>query len=357
MYAFIAKGYSVGNIITRRLLRNLTSFPGFILDAAIIAPFWWPHYQDFWSGSRYLQYADGEKAFGLFCPLVGWLGDRVGYVMGALIGTLLGFTLSVPDCFLRFTQWSYQASCQALSEFSCAVSQHILFKNQTYQNPLNHYIQHSWNISIATIGFLLGTVLFCCIRLIEIVFPTDNKMTQWAWKIGLYTGASIGIIMGFILYPLTSALATALKLYDRVSESIENIIAFVYAKSNTVPYEKNSDNCVPNEYIHSQSFREKVNKIKMTSTMTLLYGQILLPENQTPNTTHHAPTLDQNATPPSTQKTTHLPKKSPPIRKIRRKKTPATNKHPFEERNIKLWITSEPHITPKEQSTPIAFMS
>lgn len=101
MYAYFAKGMTVGHVLTRLVLREITSIPGVILDL-ILAIFWIPDYTSYWNeNSIHIEYADGTRHTGVMRGVFGWIGEALGFVIGAPVGAIIGTALFFPDLLLR----------------------------------------------------------------------------------------------------------------------------------------------------------------------------------------------------------------------------------------------------------------
>lgn len=330
MYAYVLKGYTIGYTLTRRLLRNITSIPGMVLDAVFVAPFWFTHYLDYWR-DVYAPYADGQRVNGFFRIILGWVGDLIGAVLGAVVGAIAGFALYIPDSIIRSIRWSLLTVFEWVDDFAIDIAQHSLFNTFVFTNPEHSYLKKAWNVSVGALGWLLGTALYLPVRAAEFFLPIGNFSSNLMWNLGVSLGGLIGTVVSVPIYPVYKIISSTIELYDVLRKKFVNAVALVYAKTNASIYEEteNGENftCIPSESVHSREFRQQVNAFKQTSFMSLLYGVITPPEIKP-----SAPPAPKNYGSMIFCPITQQPFEHPVIDR---------KGHTFEGEAIKQWITSQ----------------
>jgi len=101
MYSHISKGFTVGQTLLRRSLRNITGIVGIPFDLAVSAL--WSHgWADYWwNDANQMRYADNTLVRGLGRGICGYPGDIVGAIVGGLVGASLGAACYIPDIVLQ----------------------------------------------------------------------------------------------------------------------------------------------------------------------------------------------------------------------------------------------------------------
>ena len=171
MYAFIVKGSVVGHVLTRRVLREITEIPGIAIDV-ILALFWMPDYTSYWNNnSAAIYYLDGTSNTGVMQGLFGWIGELLGFAFGAPLGGFIGALVFIPDLILRGILFLKETVFQLTDDFALFVGNYRWFTEiGAYQNPIG-YFEKAWNISLGTIGVLIGVVPYTLAKIVEFVFP------------------------------------------------------------------------------------------------------------------------------------------------------------------------------------------
>ncbi len=267
MYTHLVKGGTVGLTITRRLLRNITGIPGYVIDL-ILGGLWTN--EDY--RNSYTPYLDNVRTSpwrGAF----GYIGDIIGIVVGAISGAIIGAALYFPDRAILLFSQAYRAIRDDLNTFAEMVGTHSFFKALlSFQLPSN-YIQKCWNISVGITAVSIGLLLYGILRLIEIALPIGNFLSNTFWKLGGLIGGVVGAIISLAAFPVLHLSNKMLDLYDRFREGVRNVVAFFYAKTNQKLYVQNDGPCLPN-FIHSDEFRQKVTEFKDKNTTTILFGTL-----------------------------------------------------------------------------------
>lgn len=278
MYAFITKGYTVGHTLTRRALRFVTGIPGFVLDAVFVAPLWLPHYEDYWRDTGF-QYADGVRESGFLRSISGWIGELIGYPIGALLGVTLGFALYIPDRIMVGFSWAYHAiMIEGVADFAKSIAKRTYFEGFLYDAPEHSYRKIAWNVSVGTLGLFFGASLYTAARVVEFFLPIGNRLSNSAWKLGLGLGGAVGSAIAIPYYPIHKITTSIIDLYDSFRKTVRFGFAFLYVKTDQEPIQNGDHNCML--ATHSNEFREDVNQIKRTTTTDLLYGPLIQAERK-----------------------------------------------------------------------------
>jgi len=271
MYTHIAKGYTVGQTLTRRLFRNLTGIPGLLFDV-IAGCFWNEGFARYWQDCR-IPYNDGETAT-FFRGLSGWIGEVVGYCLGGFVGALLGLVFFIPDFFISRLFSGYTALTTAVEEFSQMMGKHSRVNAfMPAENPQN-YLAKSWNVSIGTFGLLFGGMLYGIAKAIEIFLPIGNISSRVLWRLGGFLGGVIGVLISLPIYPVKNTLNKLVHTYDGFRNKMRDFVAFIYVKTNQEPIRQNQDCPCTDTAMHSNEFRKKVGEMKQNTTAALLFGEL-----------------------------------------------------------------------------------
>lgn len=271
MYTHISKGYTIGQTLTRRLLRTLTGIPGLLIDL-VVAFLWTKGFSDYWQNAR-LPFNDDETTTYFRC-LTGWVGEVLGYFLGAFVGALTGMVLFIPDFFISRLCAAYTAMTIALDDFSQMIGKHSRMSSlKPVENP-KYYLQKSWNISVGTLGFLLGGVLYEIAKGVEVFLPIGDLMSRFMWRLGGFVGGMVGAILSIPIYPIKNVSNKFVTFYADFKDKVRSIVAFIYVKTNQEPAQQNQDCPCVNTAIHSEEFRAKVVDIKQRTTSALLYGEL-----------------------------------------------------------------------------------
>jgi hypothetical protein len=270
MYTHISKGFTLGHVLTRRLLRFITSAPGAVIDL-LAAVFWTPNYTSYWE--NYIPYGDGVKA-GIFEGLFGWIGEVAGYIVGGTAGAVIGFALFFPDGIIRGASWLYNQVCDGLNKAANLIGEREAFKKHTYKEPKN-YLQKSWNLSVGTLGSVIGVALAIIPRVIEFILPViGNTASTFAWNAGKIIGGAIGMVVCTPLYIAKHLTDRFVSGYQSLRNGMRSFAAFVYAKGKQNLYNVYEAECVSPSSVHSQEFKNKYQHCKQTSTTELIFGKI-----------------------------------------------------------------------------------
>lgn len=322
MYAYIAKGFTVGHTLTRRLFRNMTAMPGLVLDAVFVAPFWCPHYETYWQQALFL-YPDGTEARGFLRWIFGCVGDITGALLGSFIGAIIGLSIFAPNRLGLGIRWVCLNLFHEIDDFAKAIARHSYLDGFVYNNPDN-YRQKAWNVSAGTLGLMIGSPLYGIAKTIEFFLPIGNKLSHFLWGTGLVLGGIAGSIISIPAYPVYKFTSSVIRLYDTCRDIIRKGVAFIYLKTNQTLYQPDPECCLmPQEAVHSDKFRDQFNGLKGISTTAFLLG----PEKEP---------LEMKATAPPAQTVDEL---ICPISQQAFKK-PVIDKqgHTFENESIRKWI-------------------
>jgi hypothetical protein len=272
MYSHIFKGYTVGQTLTRRVLRNLTGLPGILFDT-IAAFFWKDGFSHYWQNAR-MPFNDDETTT-IFRGLFGWIGEVAGYFLGAFVGSVIGLICFIPDFFITQFFSVYQSVLTRMDEFSQLVGKHSKMADLRAIETPHNYAQKSWNVSLGTLGLLLGGTFYYTARFIETFLPIGHLLSHTMGKLGGYMGGCIGWIISLPLYPLKNLITKAANFYKEFRDNIRSIVAFIYVKTKQEPAKENDCECLcADTAMHSVEFRQKVEIMKQNSTSVWLLGEL-----------------------------------------------------------------------------------
>ncbi|WP_392536859.1 hypothetical protein [Legionella sp. 227] len=276
MYAYFAKGMTVGHVVTRMVLREITSIPGIILDL-ILAIFWVPDYTSYWNEkSAYIDYADGTRHHGVMRGIFGWIGEALGFAIGAPIGALIGTALFFPDLLFRGLIFLKNKIYGSLDDFAAFIGKTTFFESLNVYEVPQSYSQKAWNLGTATLGIALTTIPFIIAKALEFFLPFLSLSRPIA-VLGCAIGGLSGWAVGLTLSLPTYFLSKCIDLLELGRTAVLNGVALVYAKSGQVPVSlENPDHecCVPPTAIHSDEFYEQVEYYSHTSWRQLLLGPL-----------------------------------------------------------------------------------
>ncbi|KTD02492.1 hypothetical protein [Fluoribacter gormanii] len=276
MYAYFAKGATVGQLLTRRILREITSIPGIMLDF-MFAMFWIPDYTSYWdTNSAYIEYADGTRMHGVMRGFFGWIGELLGFVIGAPIGAIIGTALFFPDLLLRGFLLLKTKLYDSLDEFAVFIGKTTFFENLNVYEAPSSYSQKAWNLGVATIGMVLTTIPYIAAKALEFFLPFLPLSGPIAY-IGSELGGLAGWAIGALLYMPAYLLNRCTDLIELGRNAIFKSVALVYAKSEEAPVGApghRSDCCVPDKAVHSDEFLEQVEHYRRTSWAKLIFGPL-----------------------------------------------------------------------------------
>lgn len=260
MLSFVAKGYTVGHLFARRILRTLTSIPGIAIDL-IIAAFWKPYYRSWWK-DKSTTYADNTTV-GLMQGIFGWIGEVAGYVIGAPIGTLIGVSLYIVDSAIGILYEIQHRIAQAFNTFATIIGRDSFFKNfDRFEYPKD-FLEKSQNIGSAIIGGIIALPFIVVAKSIEFIIPQlDNKISNHVLFACSYLGNFVGATVSIYFFIPVFIMSEAIDLYIKTRNSIHNIVAIIYAKTNTEPV---SDGGCCHQKIHSSKFHQIVYEQKHVS--------------------------------------------------------------------------------------------
>ncbi|KTC88714.1 hypothetical protein OQJ18_02480 [Fluoribacter dumoffii] len=274
MYAYFVKGWTVGHVLTRLVLREITSIPGIILDLAL-AIFWVPNYTSYWAeNSAYIDYADGTRHHGVMRGIFGWIGEFLGFIIGSFVGALIGTALFVPDLLLQgviFLSRKCESSIEDFVKFICKTP----FFGSISDSPKN-YSQKSWILGTAIIGMTLAAIPYTLAKIIEFFFPF-LPLSKPILSVSAAIGGVLGWFVGVFIYPPVYFFKKCVDLIEIARDTVRDGVALIYAKSGQVPVNPDnqpSDCCIPAEAIHSDEFYDKVEHYQQTSWARLIFGPL-----------------------------------------------------------------------------------
>lgn len=275
MYAFFSKGMTVGHVLTRRILREITSVPGILLDF-VFAIFWIPDYTSYWQeGSSAIEYADGTRHTGIMRGFFGWIGEALGFVIGAPVGALIGTLLFFPDLFYRGIHLLHEKIAASLNRFAAFIGNTSFFEQlNVYEHPTS-YMQKGWNLGTAILGMTLSAIPFTLTKALEFVFPFLNV----SHPINVFfaaTGGFLGWVSAALFFPLIYTEHKLIEAIDLFRARISKGVALVYAKSGQIPVgpENMQEECITYQAIHSDEFREQVKRYSRSSWTELVFGPL-----------------------------------------------------------------------------------
>lgn len=267
MYAYLAKGYTAGHILARRILREVTGLPGLVLDC-FFALFWVPDFTSYWDeNSAKITYFDGTETTSVFKGLFGLAGEVMGYCIGAPIGALIGLTFYVPDLLLRGAIGLYQLIQNSIDDFAVFLGNTVLFEDLLMDENPQGYQEKAWNLGIAFIGMPLIAVPYVVAKAVGFVFP----FLDLSYPIAAL-GALVGGLSGFVLAAFASIplyfVDKAFELMIYVREITSNTVALIYACGNV----DMDDSCCGPDVLHSEGFRAQVDHYEESSWGEILFG-------------------------------------------------------------------------------------
>ncbi|CAM3074158.1 Uncharacterised protein [Legionella steigerwaltii] len=275
MYAYFAKGLTVGHVLTRVVLREITSIPGIILDL-ILAMFWVPNYSSYWrEGSSYIEYADRTRHYGVMRGIFGWVGEALGFVIGAPIGAIIGTVLFFPDLLLQGLIFLKKKLENSLDDFAVFIGKTTFFESLVYDKPTS-FLQKAWNIGTATIGMSLAAIPFIIAKALEFFLPFLS-LSQPIVALCSAIGGLSGWALGILISPPAYFISKCIDLLELGRTAILHGVALVYAKSGETPVTTEShdyDCCIPAQAIHSEEFYKQVDYYSHTSWAQLLFGPL-----------------------------------------------------------------------------------
>jgi hypothetical protein len=273
MYSHISKGFTVGQTLMRRSLRNITSIVGLLFDFPMAAC-WNQGWSDYWLNNEHqMNYMDSTKVHGWGRCIAGYPGDLVGAAVGGLVGATLGLACYIPDIALQGVCALNDTIKNSLDKLATTIGAHELCRSFSTFNPPQNFGEKAWNISVGTIGLTLATTLYAPIKLIEHFLPVGNYLSEGAWRLGGYVGGAIGMLASAAIYPVKTLCNGLVSLYRGFREKMRSLVALIYVKTkedNNV--EVAADCCIPIRTIHSQEFVTKIKEHKASSTAQIIYG-------------------------------------------------------------------------------------
>lgn len=281
MYSHIAKGFTVGEVFTRRLCRGIFGIPGTILDH-FIAIFYSSNtgnYSAYWDENG-ITYLDNTRV-GVLQGFTGYLGDLLGYLVGGIVGGAIGAALYFPDGVLKSICWAHdkiQENCTHLAQ-KIATSTH--FNDFVFFSHPENYAQKAWNISSIGLGFAIASPFYLAAKVVEFLIPPlGHSLSGVTLGLGSVVGGAIGTMAALAAWPVKHLCNKAVELYRGFRNKVQSLTALIYAKSNEEPVITNpSPNgcCITPESIHSTQFRTKVKEFKQMTTTQLLCGEVIQP--------------------------------------------------------------------------------
>lgn len=264
MYSHLAKGFTLGERLTRRLFRKIIGFPGLLIDVFFIAPIFRKQsgkYSDFWVHNQ-AHYPDGSEVSGFAQVILGYVGDLTGAVVGGFIGSLLGFAFYIPDGILRLVALGHDYVQDQLDKLAnvMAEKQHV-FSDLTIKLPAT-YLAKAWNISAVTLGAVLAAIPYLFAKSLEFFIPPfGSRLSEGICKAGAFFGGVIGSLTAIVFFPLKHVCNRLVDLFRDFREAVRTITAIVYAQTNVSIYD--SKDCIPPPAaVHSEKFVNKVNSFK-----------------------------------------------------------------------------------------------
>jgi gas vesicle protein len=283
MYSHLLKGGTVGQVVARRVFRNITGIPGALADF-VAAVFWQSetgNYSAYWDENEIL-YADGTRERGFFRGVTGWVGDIFGTVLGTVVGTFVGGVLYFPDAIvLRTLPWLHDKIHDGFDFVANGIGRHSFFNDfNTFPTPEN-YMQKAWNISAGVLGVAIAAIPYIAAKTVEFVFPfLGNGLSTAVKRVSGFVGGVVGSAIAIAAYPAKYLINRTVDLFKGVRDKVRSVTAWIYAKTNQEPLKKNDRNamgercCLPSATMHSQQFRDQVAEFKRSSTAELLLGPL-----------------------------------------------------------------------------------
>ncbi|MBA2650419.1 MAG: hypothetical protein H0U75_12655 [Legionella sp.] len=258
MYSHLIKGFSIGQLLTRRLLRRITSIPGVIIDACV-AMFWAPHYSDYWN--NYTPYADNTRA-GVIEGIFGWVGEVVGIGLGGILGLVLGVVVYGIDSLLslvRHVQQNLYSSFDRLNQFIVDLSPAFSFPIKT---QYSNYLDKAINIGSFILGGLIAAAPLLATKILEFfVPPIENYSSQALMYTCGWLGGATMFLIALPMFPLVYLFKRGVELYSSLREVVRFSVAVIYGKTGTLPALDNANDidCIfPEHTLHSTEFRADV---------------------------------------------------------------------------------------------------
>lgn len=279
MYAFFTKGMTVGHILTRLVLREITSIPGVILDF-IFAIFWMPDYTSYWAEqSQAIYYADNTRHTGVMRGLFGWVGEILGFVIGGTSGAIIGTALFLPDLLYRGFVYLAQTIHNSLNDFAVFIGQTSFFARLAVASEPHNYMSKSWNLGVATLGMLLSAIPYVATKAVGFFIPFLDLSYPVAYLFSA-AGGLLGWALGAVLYPPIYLLEKLIDLAEQFRTTVTKAVALVYAKSGEEPTGSGDEECIPFAAIHSAAFCDQVTHYRRTTWAALIFGPLKKQEQQ-----------------------------------------------------------------------------
>ncbi len=274
MYSHIAKGLTIGHLVTRRVFRTITGVPGLLIDL-IAALFWVPHYSAYWKDTE-MTYAYGEKVSGMQ-GVFGWIGETLGFVIGAPLGGLIGFCLYIPHRLVQAVNWLY-TQVENLCEFIAQdLAQRPLITNGWVFKAPRSWGQKSANIYAVTLGTVTALPFWLAAKGLEFVFQArTNEFSQGVWSTASWFGLALGVIcLSIPSMFMQYSVGRLRKVGHALHNATVKTTAFIYAKGNEEPQPEGhvEECCFTGNDLHSQAFRKLHAQYKKTATLDILFGQ------------------------------------------------------------------------------------
>ena len=271
MYSHLTKGGTVGQLLSRRLLRTLTGIPGLVLDG-IIAAFWIPSYRAYWDDSP-INYLDGAKV-GFFQGIFGYIGEITGYAAGWLVGATIGVAAYILDSALWSLRAMQQLVYSSLDSMAESVAEAPLLDDLPLMRQPTEYLSKMWNLGAVILGGILGVVPYTAAKALEFFIPIFGKVpSQTIAGVAGFIGGVTVSIAAIPLYPMIYFMQKAMDLYGKTRETLRYGIAILYAKTGEAPAGSSTNiqyGFIPDEAMHSEEFREEVESVKETPLAILL---------------------------------------------------------------------------------------
>lgn len=339
MYTHLAKGFTVGQVLTRRLCRAITGAPGILIDA-FLAVFnccsRTGNYLAYWDETG-MSYADGTAQSGIAQPLLGWIGDLAGALVGAIAGMGIGLACYFPDLILRGVAKLHDVIHDGCDWLAKTVGDHALFNDfKTFHNPKN-YVQKAWNLSAGILGTVIAAPLYGICKLVEyFVSPLGNKLSNAAWKFGGITGGVLGSIAACAMWPVKHVCNKVVNLFHGFRDKVRSLTAFVYAKTDSAPLDQ--DECCSKEAYHSEQFKAKVREYKNESTTKILFGNLKAADGYLPVQEQKDPLIDpishEQFEDPVIDHHGHTFSRGTIMQWLRQRQTCPLNQQPLEEKQL-----------------------
>ncbi len=283
MYTHITKGFTIGQTLTRRILRTIIGIPGAIIDAgvAVLYPSESGQYADYWNECG-LKYADGSNVNGVCRGVTGYVGDIAGAAIGGIVGSVVGGVCYIPDALGRTVCWVHDKVHDGFDKVANAIGNREFFKNLPVIRQPVYYLEKAWNVSVGTLGVAIASPFYAVSKAIEyFIPPLKTKLSDSALKVGGIVGGVIGTVASAIAWPVKHICNKAVSLFRSFRDKVRSAAAFVYAKTNENP-SNDARSCIPPESVHSTEFRERVTRYKNSTTAELLCGPLRAPDLHEP---------------------------------------------------------------------------